>query len=181
MPRRRQSNSDLLSCATEDGERVNTEDQSMNSLVKALKKINHKSSFKSPRMNGTTKYVNYFISQFADIAEANEWNDTACPLHLRESFKGKTNGCGQEDSMELIFGRLRSQFGMSTREATLPFTNLKRDFKTTLSEHATEVKKLIKIAYLTTTYHYLIRQRIIMDVFKNTINNNCLQRHLFCP
>lgn len=85
---------------------------------------------------------------------------------LTITLKGKVNDCGQEGFVELIFERLRAQFGMGPREATVRLTFLKREYKTTISEHANEVKKLIQKAYHDLPMHH--RQRIIMDVFKNT-------------
>ena len=46
----------------------------------------HAPQFKAPQYNGQG-YVEYFISRFEEISDANGWEDAAALLHLREALK----------------------------------------------------------------------------------------------
>ena len=61
-------------------------------LTDALEKLGNRDRvslravFEVPKVNGTG-YVEYFLIQFHEVAEANEWNDATTLIHLRKSLK----------------------------------------------------------------------------------------------
>ena len=131
--------------------------------------------FKAPHFDGTGE-VNLFIRQFTDVARANEWGDAARVLHLREVLKDTATDCGKAENVEAIFGALRARFGMSVREARAKLAILKRDYKITLQEHASDVERLVGIAY--EDLPVLHREQMTLDTFHSTLGNAYLQRHL---
>ena len=131
--------------------------------------------FKAPQFNGKGE-VNLFINQFRDVARANEWSDGATVLHLREALKDIATDCGKAENAEAIFGALRARFGMSVREARTKLAVLKRDYKITLQEHASEVEKLVGIAYEDLPPRH--REQMALDTFHSSLGNAYLQRHL---
>jgi hypothetical protein len=132
-------------------------------------------TFKIPEFDGSTD-VSYFLRQFQDIMEANNWNRAAALLHLREALKGKAQDCGNADTTEGVFQALQARFGMSIREARNKLTLLKKENRTTLQEHAAEVSRLMNTAYQDLPPDH--RHRLILDTFQSTLGNAYLQRHL---
>ena len=68
------------------------------------------------------------------------------------------------------------KYGLTIREARTHLTSLKRDTKISLRDHTTEVKRLVEAAYVNLPQTY--KQKIILDLFCNSINQAYLQRHL---
>ena len=131
--------------------------------------------FKAPVFDGKGD-IEYFTRQFRDVAEANQWNPGSMLLHLRASLTESAQSCGNADSVEEVFQALQGRFGMSAREARSRLTHLKRSSKTSLSEHATEVSRLTRIAYQDLPADH--RQSMCLEIFQTTLGNAYLQRHL---
>ena len=72
--------------------------------------------FKAPQYNGQGD-IEYFISRFEDVSDANGWGDAAALLHLREALKENAEGCGRAPSVLAVYAALRARFGLSPREA----------------------------------------------------------------
>lgn len=132
-------------------------------------------TFKAPEYTGQGD-VEFFIRQFEDVAEANGWNHGAALLHLRAKLKESAQDCGQGQTVDAIFTALRSRFGTSVREARTKLSDIRRQPRTTLHEHALEIERLVGLAYPTLPYEH--RQEMCMDKFMNTLGNAYLQRHL---
>ena len=120
--------------------------------------------------------MSYFTRQFLDVAQANEWNQAATLLHLRESLKGNAQDCGNAETADGVLQALQARFGLSVREARCQITALRKNPKTTLQEHAAEVSRLANIAYADLPRDN--KQRRILDLFQSTLGNAYLQRHL---
>ena len=131
--------------------------------------------FKAPQFDGSGE-VNYFIQQFTDVADANQWNPAATLLHLREALKDGARECGKANTIAGIFAALQARFGLSVREARAKLTSLRRDSRTSLQEHAAEVEKLVGIAYADLPERH--RVQMALDTFCNTLGHAYLQRHL---
>ena len=97
-------------------------------------------------------------------------------LHLREVLKDTATDCGKAENVEAIIGALRARFGMSVREARTKLAVLKRDYKITLQEHASEVERLVGIAYEDLPPRH--REQMALDTFHSSLGNAYLQRHL---
>ena len=102
--------------------------------------------FKAPKYNGQGD-IEYFISRFEEITDANEWEPGAAPLHLRDSLGESAEDCGRAANGQTIYAALRARFGMSPREARLRLSKLRKYFRTSLQEHVAEVERLVNIAY----------------------------------
>lgn len=131
--------------------------------------------FKAPEFDGSGD-VEYFIQQFEDVVMANEWRPLASILHLREVLKDAARECGKAGTVEGIFENLRVRFGMTVRGAQAQLSILKRDFKTSLQQHAALVEKLVTVAY--PDLPPVHRNIMMRDTFTNTLGHAGLQRHL---
>ena len=109
--------------------------------------------FKAPQFDRNGD-VEYFIRQFLEIAEANEWAAAAARLHLREALKETARDCGKPDTLDGIFAALRARFGLTNREARARLAALKREHKTSLQEHASEMERLVTIASADPPAHF---------------------------
>lgn len=131
--------------------------------------------FKTPQFDGTGD-VEYFINQFHSVAEANEWEQAAIFLHLREALKEGATNCGRAGDADGIFTALRARYGLSPKEARLRLNSLKKDYKTSLQEHATEVQRLTEVAHGELPPRY--RETLALETFSGSLGNLYLQRHL---
>ena len=102
--------------------------------------------FKPPRYDGTGD-VETFIQQFRDVIDANQWPDAAALLHLRQALEGDAKDCGHPTELEEVFDNLRARFGLTPREARHRLNIEKKGFKTTLQEHASNIRSLVDVAY----------------------------------
>jgi hypothetical protein len=144
-------------------------------LVTTQAPTTRREKFKAPEFDGTGD-VAYFLRQFTDVTQANEWNPAATLLHIREALKGTAQACGNAETLEGVYNALRARFGLSVREARSKLSTLKREPRTTLQEHATEVTRLMNVAYAELPLEH--RQRMTLDMFQGTLGNAYLQRHL---
>ena len=131
--------------------------------------------FKAPQFDGSGD-VEYYIRQFRDVAEANQWAEAAQLLYLRESLKDGARDCGKAQTVNGVFDTLRVRYGLTPREARARLTALKKDSRTTLQEHATEVERLVSIAYGEMEADQQVH--VAVETFAATLNHAYLQRHL---
>lgn len=148
-------------------------------LERATNQPNHRArqegNFKAPKFEGTGD-VELFIRQFSEVARANEWSPLGTLLHLREALKEGAKDCGRGENVASILAALRAKYGLTPREARTRLTNLRRDPKTSLQEHASEVERLTNAAYADLPER--CRTNMIVDTFSMTLGNAYLQRHL---
>ena len=102
--------------------------------------------FRAPQYSGQGD-IEYFISHFKEITDANEWRPGAALLHLTDSLKESEEDCGRAANVPAVYAALRARFGLSPRESRSPLSNLRKDFRTSLQVHAAEVERLVNIAY----------------------------------
>jgi ElaB/YqjD/DUF883 family membrane-anchored ribosome-binding protein len=155
-------------------------DQVMDRLTEVLEQLAEprpppRKDFKAPHYAGTGN-VEIFIRQFSDVADANRWNTAATLLHLRESLDDEARDCGSAATVEEIFDALRARYGLTTREARSKLSSLKKEYKTTLQEHASRVEQLVEVAY--PELQEEMRREMSLDHFSNSLGNPGLQRHL---
>ena len=132
-------------------------------------------SFQPPEFDGKGD-VELFIRQFQEVAEANEWNARAELLSLRASLKDGAKDCGKAEDTRGVFGALRARYGTSPREARNKLLSLKKEYKTGLQEHASEVEGLVELAFADLPNR--TRQEMALETFSSTLGNAYLQRHL---
>lgn len=131
-------------------------------------------AFKAPHYEGQGD-VEYFIRRFEEVAEANDWRPAAALLHLRDALREDAQDCGRAGNIPAIFTALRARYGLSPREARSRISALKKDPETSLQKHATEVERLVGVAYADLPQGYL--DRMVLDTFCGTVGNSYLQRH----
>jgi hypothetical protein len=131
--------------------------------------------FKTPEFSGTTD-VEYFMTQFTEVADANGWSLTASLLHLREALKEGSKDCGRANSITGVFSALRARYGLSPKEARSKLNALYKDVRGTLQEHASEVERLSQISYADLPPRQ--RDELALEAFCSTLGNLPLQRHL---
>ena len=131
--------------------------------------------FKPPHYRGSGD-VELFIRQFQMVAEANEWNQLATLLHLRECLEEKAQACGRADTPIGIFTALRSRFGLTPREARSRLSGLRRDSRCPIQDHAVEVERLVQIAYAELPEH--LRAEMAKETFCGSLGSAPLQQHL---
>jgi hypothetical protein len=119
--------------------------------------------------------VELFLRQFNDVAKANQWGDDATLLHLRSALKEEASGCGGADTVDEILEALKTRFGLTPAEARTRLIQMKRDYKNTLQEHASQIEELVRVAYQ--DFGPAARTRLAIDQFTSSVNNMALQRH----
>ena len=143
-------------------------------ITEALRQSRPERDFKPPKFDGSDD-VELFISQFQEVAEANQWSAGSARLHLREVLKDGAKSCGRGETTDAIFAALRTKFGLTVREARSRL-NLKKEVKVSLQDHAAEIERLANIAYADLPEHH--RANMALDAFSMTLGNTYLQRHL---
>ena len=132
-------------------------------------------AFKAPRYTGVGS-VEVFIQHFQDVAETNNWAPGAALLHLRGVLEDEARDCGAAGTVDGIFAKLRARYGMTPREARAKLTSIKKEFKTSLQEHASRIEELVQIAY--PDMEEALRLEMSLDSFCNSLGLTALQRHL---
>ena len=74
----------------------------MKGLVLRQQPAQRREDFKTPQFNGEGN-IEYFIDQFEDVANANQWNQESTFMHLRETLKDGARDCGMTDTTRGIF------------------------------------------------------------------------------
>lgn len=144
-------------------------------LNRALRQPEPRNQFKAPSFDGTGD-VAFFISQFEDVAQANQWNAAATRIHLRASLTDTATACGQAEDPAQIFTALRARFGLTSREAKAKLATLRREPRTSLQEHAAIVERLVSTAYAELPRHN--QHDMKLDTFQTSLGHPYLQRHL---
>ena len=146
----------------------------MSDLVEALRSTQgRKDSFKPPHYNGEGD-VELFISQFLDVARANEWPNYESTLHLRSVLSGKALECGQGTTMDEILDELRSSFGMTDRQARDRLRSYHKSSKQSWREVGKEISTLVKRAYRRLDPED--QEDMALDVFTKGLDKQ-VQRH----
>ena len=153
----------------------------MDRLASALERLSsaqpspaRREVFKAPDFMGDGN-VEGFIQQFKEVAMANEGSEMATLLHIRTHLKNDASECGSYSTLEKVLEALRAKYGLTIREARTRLTSLKRDARLSLTDHATEVKRLVEAAYA--DLPQARRKGMILDLFCNSLNQAYLQRH----
>ena len=131
--------------------------------------------FKPPQFDGEGD-VEYYIQQFTDVARANQWTKPAQLLYIRESLKEGARDCGKAPDVMSVFSNLRARYGLTPREAWARLAGLRKEGRTSLQEHATEVERLVGVAYHGMDPEQ--RRDMMVETFLSTLNNPPLQWHL---
>lgn len=147
----------------------------MDQLARVLARMNTRDSFKPPTFRGEGD-VELFISQFNDVAEANEWTARQTVLHLRTQLEGPAVDCGRGESVEAILTALRVRFGISERQGKERLMSLRKKAQDSMYDHAVEIKRLVEVAF--PTLRAIDRDQLALDYFHRSIDNKAYQRHI---
>lgn len=147
----------------------------MDQLARALANFQPRDKFRAPVFKGEGD-VELYITQFEAVRTANGWDNAASCIHLRSSLEGSALDCGRETTKNGIYEALRARFGLTQRQAKDKLGVLKRSAKHTLHEHATEVGRLVELAF--PTLARVDRQEMVLDYFTRSLDNRGLQRHM---
>ena len=82
--------------------------------------------FKVPQYTGQGD-IEYFISRFKEIAEANGWRPVATLLHLGDSLRDSAEDCGSAATVQAVYAALRARFGLTPREVRSRLSVLKKE------------------------------------------------------
>ena len=124
--------------------------------------------FRAPQYNGQAD-IEYFISRFEEIFEANEWGPVATLLHLRDSFKKSAENCGRVANVQAVYVALRPGFDCRSKKRGPVLAFYKRT-----SVHLSKNMPL-RLRSWSPTEH---RAGIRLETFCNTLGYVPLQRHL---
>jgi hypothetical protein len=91
--------------------------------------------------------VEFFITQFQDVANASQWRGRTRLLKLREALIGKATICGRPETIEEVFAALRVRFGLTVTEARNELETTVREPSVPLRDHADRIERLVGIAY----------------------------------
>lgn len=150
----------------------------MDQIIEALRQAgvgNRRDRFKAPTFDGTDD-VQLFIRQFGDVARANEWEEAAALLHLRNSLVGKAQKCGKGETVQEIQILLNAQFGLTVRQARDRLDGLCKDQKMSYQDHADEIEKLVKAGHP----NLGAEDRVDMSLssYSRSLENVSLRQHL---
>ena len=132
-------------------------------------------AFKAPQFNGEGD-VEYYIQQFLDVATANQWTEPAQLLYVRESLRKGARDSGKAPTVAGVFANLRARYGLTPRAARARLAALRKDARTALQEHTSEVERLVGVVYQGMDADQ--RKEMAVETFASTLNNHSLQRHL---
>jgi len=131
--------------------------------------------FPAPTYEGTGD-VELFLESFDLVAEANGWNPAARLIHLRSSLKSTALDCGRGATVEAVRRALRARFGMSESQAQDALDGLRRQPKQTLHELASEVERLMGLAF--PQVDAAVRETMAIDRFKSALGDASVKVHL---
>lgn len=106
----------------------------------------NKNKHKTPVYRGEGD-VEMYINHFDEVAVANQWTPIDTLINLRSSLEGPARDCGGANTIQGVYDALRTRFGVAPKQARERLRNLRKSPKTSLSEFAVEVERLIGIAY----------------------------------
>ena len=75
-----------------------------------------------------------------------------------------------------MFKALHSRYELTIREASAQLTNLWRNTKLSLTDQATDVKRLVKAAYADLPWAH--QEEMMLDLFCSSLNPTYLNRYL---
>lgn len=130
---------------------------------------------KLPQYNGEGD-VAFFLQQFEQIADTSGWGEAIRILKIREVLVGKAQECGRGTDLQTIFANLRIRFGITQREARSKLRVLRKDPKSSLQVHATEVERLVNLAHPNLPRLYI--QDLVLETFTSSLGYSSLQKHL---
>lgn len=130
---------------------------------------------KVPQYSGVGD-VDFFLQQFDQVAEASGWSEAISTLKIREVLTGKAQECGRGTDLQSIFNNLRLRFGITQREARSKLRGLRKDHKTSLQDHATEVEQLVNLAHPNLPQLYI--RELVLETFTSSLGYPSLQKHL---
>ena len=110
------------------------------------------------------------------MATANKWSKIAALFHIRTHLQDCAHGCGNYNPLEEMFKAFLSRYELSIREASTRLTNLWRDTKLSLTDQATDVKRLVKAAYADLPWAH--QEEMMLDLFCSSLNHTYLNRYL---
>lgn len=131
--------------------------------------------FKPPRYEGTGD-VEYFLQQFEDCRDANNWNHATSVLHLRKCLEKSATECGRGATVAEISENLRARFSLTPRQARDRLGILRREPGQNLYELGSEVERLVRLSY--PTMRQADRTVIAIDAMKRALDHRGLSRHL---
>lgn len=155
---------------------TDTSIESLSGLLDILVNMNtNKTQFKPPKYNGTTD-VELFITLYRDVAEMNKWSDRETVMHLRASLEGSAADYGSGETSEVIYESLRGRYGLTSRQARDRLDAVKHSNKQNLHDYASEITKLVNIAYPTLDKDF--KTQTSLEKFQRGLTNSRLRQHL---
>ena len=106
---------------------------------------NRQRQIDSPRFDGTTD-VRKFLQTFAEVAEANNWDDNERTLRLKLALQGTASECAHGDTADEIAESLINRFQLTREEARRELRNLKLRAGQDIHLFGNLVMKLVRMA-----------------------------------
>lgn len=98
-------------------------------LVAAPRPAARREEYKTPQFSGEGD-IEYFIQQFENVGQANQWDREATSFYFREALRDGARDCGQSFRTAGIYASLRARYGLFPREARSRLNNLRKDYRT---------------------------------------------------
>ena len=134
-----------------------------------------KTEFKPPVYEGQTD-IELFITQFQDVAEANDWSAIEALLHLRNCLRGDAVECGREVSVADTFQSLRARFGITPKQAREQLQTLQKRNKQSFHELGSEINRLVQVAYPEQTMAF--KTQNMLETYSRAVGLKSLRQHL---
>ena len=128
-----------------------------------------------PEYDGSSD-VEMFIETFLGIMGACQWSPATALLQLRSCLKGSACDAARGTDLMSALTSLRSRFTVTSSQAHDRLQTLRYDGRQNLHEFAAEIERLTRFAFYMVPPEY--QGEMIIDNFRNSLNNCRLQQHL---
>ena len=128
-----------------------------------------------PRFDGHSD-IYLFIQQFRDIIRLTGWTEEVAVVQLRSCLEKDAKVCGRADTVDNIYQRLLSTYGVSPSQAREKLHALKHESGESYIALGNRVEQLTKQAY--GTLGDRVVEEMAIEHFERAVGNTGLRQHL---
>ena len=125
----------------------NSDTQALLDVLSAVTSSSQARRHIQPPVFDGTGDVEFFLSQFREVAQLNRWGTREYALHLQLSLRGKAQDCGELELPQEIEALLRARFGPTIRQARDQLRTLKESSTQSYRELGKQARQLVQAAY----------------------------------
>lgn len=157
------------------GNQLNMEDLIAALTAATRNNQDRRDRYKAPSYNGVGD-VELFITQFQEIANTNNWTNQETLIHLRGKLKDEARDCGKGDDIDTLFQNLRTEFGLTQKNARINLDEIKKTKTQSFHEYGKAILKYLEVGYPNLGAED--RMDMAVDKFLRNSGDLELKRHL---